>query len=316
MAALLADVGLGDEVIVPSYTFVSSAAAFTLRGARLVYVDIDPLTLNVDPSLVEAAVSSKTKAIVAVHYAGVSCDMSSLLEISGECRAMLVEDAAHSLMARQDGQSLGSMGHVGTLSFHETKNITCGEGGALLINDESLITKARVMRDKGTNRHDFTLGKTDKYTWVGQGSSFLMSELSAAFLWAQLEQAEEITERRRAIWNEYHTHFQDLEQKGCLRRPLIPEGAEHNAHMYFIVLPDERQRDSLITELMNSGIYSVFHYVPLHTSPYGKTVGRSVGQLTVSETVSRCIVRLPLWLGMEHQQDRIVDAVRNFFSDR
>lgn len=298
MAAMLADIQPGDEVIMPSYTFVSTANAFVLRGGVPVFVDIWPDTLNIDETLIEAAITPRTKAIVPVHYAGVACEMDSIMDIAKRHDLLVVEDAAQGVMATYKGRSLGSIGHMGAYSFHETKNIISGEGGALLINDPRFAERAEIIREKGTNRSKFFRGQLDKYTWVDVGSSYLPSELVAAFLWAQMEEAEEITKRRLAVWNAYHEGFEGLERAGLVRRPVVPEECRHNAHMYYLVLPSLETRTSFISNLKEKDIGTVFHYVPLDSSPAGEKYGRSYGELKVTKDMSERLVRLPMWVGM------------------
>lgn len=309
MAAILADIQPGDEVIMPSYTFVSTANAFVLRGAVPVFVDIRPDTLNIDESLIEAAITKRTKAIVPVHYAGVGCEMDTIMDIASRHDLLVIEDAAQGVMATHKGRPLGSIGHMGTLSFHETKNIISGEGGALLVNDQKLVERAEIIREKGTNRSQFFRGHVDKYTWVDIGSSFLPSELIAAFLWAQMEEADTITNRRLAIWNTYHQGFADVERNGLARRPIIPASCDHNAHMYYLLLANIEARTRFIASLKQDGIQSVFHYVPLHSAPEGRKVGRVHGELTHTLAVSERLVRLPLWLGLEEHQPEVIHRV-------
>lgn len=309
MAAILADIQPGDEVIMPSFTFVSTANAFVLRGAVPVFVDIRPDTLNIDESKIEAAITAKTRAIVPVHYAGVACEMDTIMEIAARHKLLVIEDAAQAIFSTYKGRPLGSIGDLAALSFHETKNIICGEGGALLINAEKLTVRAEVIWEKGTNRSQFFRGEVDKYTWVDIGSSFLPGEVTAAFLWAQMEEAQAITERRLAIWNTYHEGFASLELSEMVRRPVVPIGVEHNAHMYYLLLPDLKSRTQFMKKMNALGIGVVFHYVPLHSSPAGKRYGRVFGQLTETERASDCLVRLPLWLGMEEHLAEIIDCV-------
>ncbi len=311
LATIVADLQPGDEVIMPSYTFVSTANAVVLRGATPVFVDIRPDTLNLDERLVEEAVGPATRAIVPVHYAGVGASVRELAEIAGRRRLWMIEDAAQGVMARLDDQALGTFGALGALSFHETKNVTCGEGGALLVNDAALERIARVARDKGTNREDLLRGVADHYTWLQQGSSYGMSELNAAFLWAQLESADDLTRLRMRVWESYHEALLDMEEHGLLRRPIVPEGAAHNAHMYYVLVEDRTTRDRLIDALARKGVQAVFHYVPLHDSPGGLRYGRSHGALSVTTSVASRLVRLPLWIGMnETQVTTVADAVR------
>ncbi|MDP1653405.1 MAG: dTDP-4-amino-4,6-dideoxygalactose transaminase [Rhodocyclaceae bacterium] len=309
MAAILADIQPGDEVIMPSYTFVSTANAFVLRGAVPVFVDIRPDTLNIDETLIEAAITDQTKVIVAVHYAGVGCEMDTIMDIARRHGLLVIEDAAQGVMATYKGRPLGSIGHMGALSFHETKNIISGEGGALLVNDPKLVERAEIVREKGTNRSQFFRGQVDKYTWVDLGSSFLPSELIAAFLWAQMEDADAITDRRLAIWNTYHQGFADAEKNGLIRRPIIPTSCGHNAHMYYLLLANVDSRTRFIDSLKQDGIHCVFHYVPLHSSPEGRKVGRVHGDLTHTLALSDRLVRLPLWLGLEEHQPEVIHKV-------
>ena len=311
MAALLLDLLPGDEVIMPSFTFVSTANAFVLRGAVPVFVDIRADTLNLDETLIEAAITAKTRAIVVVHYAGVACEMDAILAIAKKHQLPVVEDAAQGLMSRYKGRALGSLGVLGTLSFHETKNVISGEGGALLINDATYDERAEIIREKGTNRSRFFRGQVDKYTWVDIGSSYLPGDMVAAFLYAQLEQANAITAQRLAIWNEYHAQLAPLEADGLLRRPIVPAECEHNAHMYYVLLPTLARRMALIEALKGEGINAVFHYVPLHSSPAGMRYGRAHQTLVVTNRVSDCLLRLPLWVGMSRDDvSRIVSTIR------
>jgi len=299
MAAILADIQPGDEVIMPSYTFVSTANAFVLRGGVPVFVDIRPDTLNIDEAKIEDAITPRTKAIVPVHYAGVACEMDAILNIAQQHKLLVIEDAAQGIMSTYKGKPLGALGHMGAYSFHETKNIIAGEGGALLVNDGRFSERAEIIREKGTNRSKFFRGEVDKYTWVDIGSSYLPSELVAAFLLAQMEEADSITARRLKIWQFYHEQFAELEAAGCLRRPVVPAECQHNAHMYYILLPDEPARAQLIARLKSEGIHSVFHYIPLHSSPMGRQVGRVSGSMNVTDDISERLLRLPLWIGQE-----------------
>jgi dTDP-4-amino-4,6-dideoxygalactose transaminase len=299
MAAILADIQPGDEVIMPSYTFVSTANAFVLRGGVPVFVDIRPDTLNIDESRIEAAITPRTRAVVAVHYAGVGCEMEAILDIARRHSLLVIEDAAQALMTEHRGRSLGSIGHLGTVSFHETKNVISGEGGALLVNDERFVERAQVVREKGTNRASFFRGEVDKYTWVDIGSSYLPGEIIAAFLWAQLEEADPITARRIELWNRYHARLEPCEKSGRIRRPVIPPGCRHNAHMYYVLLPSLEHRTRLIARLRERGIGAVFHYVPLHSSPAGRRFGHAAGSMEVTDRVSDRLLRLPLWLGID-----------------
>jgi dTDP-4-amino-4,6-dideoxygalactose transaminase len=310
MAAILAGVKPGDEVIMPSYTFVSTANAFVLRGAVPVFVDVRPDTLNLDETRIASAVTSKTRAIVPVHYSGVACEMDPILRLAGEHGLLVIEDAAQGVIASYKGRALGSMGHMGALSFHETKSIMSGEGGALLVNDAAFVARAELVREKGTNRSQFFRGEVDKYTWVDIGSSYLPGEIIAAFLWAQMQEAERITRRRLELWQRYHEAFADLEAAGKLRRPVIPPHCTHNAHMYYLLLPSLQKRSAFIAHLRSRGIQAVFHYVPLHSSPMGRKVGRAAGELRQTTDLSDRLVRLPLWLNLEDQQADVIGAVR------
>jgi dTDP-4-amino-4,6-dideoxygalactose transaminase len=309
MAAILAGVEAGDEVIMPSFTFVSTANAIAVRGGVPVFVDIREDTLNLDEERVEAAISGRTKAILPVHYAGVGCELDSICALARDRGLAVIEDAAQALMCSYRGKPLGGVGGMGCLSFHETKNVHCGEGGALLVNDSALAERAEIVQEKGTNRTQFFRGQVDKYTWVDVGSSFLTSEVNAAFLWAQLERAEEITRRRLDIWERYHERFEGLERAGRARRPVIPEDRTHNAHMYYLLLEDRPARDALIAGLAEQGIQAVFHYVPLHSSPAGRRLGRADAPLPVTESASDRLVRLPLWPGLPDEQvERIAEV--------
>lgn len=308
MSALLLDLQPGDEVIMPSFTFVSTANAFVLRGAVPVFVDIRADTLNIDETLIEAAITPRTRAICVVHYAGVGCDMDAILAIAGRHGVAVVEDAAQALMAAYRGRPLGSFGALGTLSFHETKNVISGEGGALLVNDPQLAERAEIVREKGTNRSRFFRGQVDKYTWVEPGSSFLPGEITAAFLAAQLEQAGVLTRRRLAMWEAYHAWAAPHEADGRLRRPVVPAECEHNAHMYYLLLPDIATRTHAIESLRQDGINAVFHYVPLHSSPAGRRYGRSQGDLAVTEDTGERLLRMPLWIGLEEYLPRVFSA--------
>jgi len=309
MAAILADIQPGDEVIMPSYTFVSTANAFVLRGGVPVFVDIRPDTLNLDETKIEAAITPRTRAIVPVHYAGVGCEMEAIMAIADRHGLLVIEDAAQGIMSTYRGRPLGAIGHLGCLSFHETKNIISGEGGALLINDPALAARAEIIREKGTNRSQFFRGQVDKYTWVDVGSSYLPGELIAAFLWAQMEEADDITARRLAIWDRYHQALEPLEQTGRLRRPIIPDGCQHNAHMYYLLLRDLADRTAFIEAMKQQDINCVFHYVPLHTAPRGQLAARTDGELPITTDLADRLVRLPLWLGLEQEQDRVIQAI-------
>jgi dTDP-4-amino-4,6-dideoxygalactose transaminase len=311
MSALLMDVGPGDEVIMPSFTFSSTATAFVLRGATPVFIDVREDTLNLDERLVEEAITERTRAIVAVHYAGVACEMDEIERIARRHGLVLVEDAAQAFGASYHGRALATFGSLAALSFHETKNVISGEGGALVVNDPALVERAEIVLEKGTNRRAFYRGQIDKYTWVDVGSSFLASELTAAFLWAQLERAQWITAQRLNIWDRYHAAFAELERAGMLRRPVVPSSAGHNAHMYYLLLPSAADRDKVIGGLAAEGVTAVFHYVPLHSSPAGRRFGRTAGDLDVTDHVSGALLRLPLWVGMtDEQAEHVIQAVR------
>jgi dTDP-4-amino-4,6-dideoxygalactose transaminase len=309
MAAILANIQPGDEVIMPSYTFVSTANAFVLRGAVPVFVDIRPDTLNLDETQLEAGLTNKTKAIVPVHYGGVSCEMDAILAFANQHRLWVIEDAAQGIGATYHHRPLGSFGHLGTFSFHETKNIISGEGGALLVNHPDWVERAEILWEKGTNRSQFFRGQVDKYTWVDVGSSYLPSDMIAAFLWAQLEAAEQVNQARLQCWQTYHTQLAELEQQGKLRRPIIPAHCQHNAHMYYILLSDLATRTRLIQQLRKADIAAVFHYVPLHSSPAGRKYGRCSGVLHHTDGLSDRLLRLPLWFGMGDKHIRRVVEV-------
>ena len=310
MSALLAEVGPGDEVIMPSYTFVSTANAFVLTGATPVFVDIRDDTLNLDEKLVADAVTPRTRAIVPVHYAGVACAMGELRSIADRSDLLLIEDAAQGVGARWCGRPLGTLGDLGCVSFHETKNVVSGEGGALFVNRASLIERAEIIREKGTNRSRFFRGQVDKYTWVDVGSSYLPSDIVAAVLLAQLEGADALQEARMRHWARYHVAFEPFERAGLVRRPFIPADCEHNAHMYYLRLGSLEERTSLISALVEQGIHPVFHYIPLHSAPAGRRYGRTHGEaLPVTDTVSDTLVRLPLWPDLGPHIDRVIDAV-------
>lgn len=309
MAAILTNVQPGDEVIMPSYTFVSTANAFALRGATPVFVDIRPDTLNIDETKIEDAITPRTKVVVPVHYAGVSCEMDIIMDIARRHNLLVIEDAAQGIMSTYKGRPLGSIGHMAALSFHETKNIISGEGGALLINDPRFVVRAEMIREKGTNRSQFFRGQVDKYTWVDIGSSYLPGEIVAAFLWAQMEDAEAINKRRLNIWANYHQWFASLENAEKVQRPIVPRECMHNAHMYYLLTPSLELRTTLIERLKTKGIHTVFHYIPLHSSPRGQTVGRVVGDMTNTDNTSERLVRLPLWLGLEEWQNEVIQNV-------
>jgi dTDP-4-amino-4,6-dideoxygalactose transaminase len=315
MAAILLDIKPGDEVILPSFTFVSTANAFVLRGAVPVFVDIRSDTLNIDEDKIEGAITDRTRVIVPVHYAGVSCAMDKILSIARRHDLAVVEDAAQGILSTYRGRPLGSLGDLGAYSFHETKNVISGEGGALLVNDPTLAERAEIIREKGTDRSRFFRGQVDKYTWVDVGSSYLPGEITAAFLAAQLEAADVITARRLEIWERYHSAFEALELSGRVRRPVIPVDCGHNAHMYYLLLSDVHDRSEFIRRMHSAGINCVFHYVPLHSSTFGKRVGRGAGELSVTTNISDRLVRLPLWLGIEGGDlNRVVDATLKVLS--
>lgn len=313
MAAMLLDIGPGDEVILPSYTFVSTANAFVRLGAKPVFVDIRPDTLNIDETLIEAAITPRTKAIVPVHYAGVACEMDRIMTIARKYDIPVVEDAAQGVHAYYNGKALGSLGAMGTYSFHETKNYICGEGGALTINDPKYIERAEILRDKGTNRRQFFRGQVDKYTWVDVGSSYVPSELCSAFLYAQLEMLEEIAERRRTIYQTYRQRLKPLEAEGLCRLPRIPEDCDTNYHLFYLILPDGPTRNALMQHLKERGILSVFHYIPLHSAPVGQSYGYREGDLPVTEDMAARLLRLPFYYDLtEADQNRVVVEIEAF----
>ncbi|WGR92925.1 dTDP-4-amino-4,6-dideoxygalactose transaminase [Bradyrhizobium sp. ISRA443] len=312
LAALMLDLKSGDEVILPSFTFVSTANAFVLRGAVPVFVDVREDTLNLDERQIEAAITPRTRVIVPVHYAGVACNMDPIVAIAERHSLSIVEDAAQGIMADYKGRALGAIGRIGSFSFHETKNIMSGEGGCILVNDPDLVTIAEIMREKGTDRSRFFRGEVDKYNWQDVGSSFLPNEMTAAFLWAQLEQAEQITSERLAIWNRYHGMLAGLEQQGVLRRPIVPAGCSQNGHMYYVLLAPEIDRGAVLAKLKERGIHAVFHYVPLHSSPAGQRFGRAASELKTTTSVSERLIRLPSWIGLsEQQQQRVSDTLQD-----
>ncbi len=312
MAALLLDIQPGDEVIMPSYTFVSTANAFVLRGGVPVFVDIREDTLNLDEQLIESAITSRTRAITPVHYAGVGCEMDTIMTIAQKHGLKVVEDAAQGVMSTYKGRALGSIGDFGAYSFHETKNVISGEGGALLVNSPDMSLRAEITREKGTDRSRFFRGEVDKYTWQEVGSSFLPGELVAAFLWAQLEEADRITKGRLARWQRYHELLEPLEAKEILRRPIIPDNCEHNAHMYYVLLAPEIDRQKVLNLFKRNEICSVFHYVPLHSSPAGMRFGRPHGDLDVTNQQSERLIRLPLWVDLsDEQQNGVFEVLKN-----
>ena len=314
LAALLADIQPGDEVIMPAYTFVSTADAFVLRGATPVFVDIRPDTMNIDEKLIEAAVTEKTRAIVPVHYAGVSCEMDTIMDIAGRHNLTVIEDAAQGVMSSYKGRALGTIGDFGCFSFHETKNYSMGEGGALLIRDEKNIENAEIIREKGTNRSKFYRGQIDKYTWVNFGSSYLPSDMNAAYLYAQLEIADEINQARLALWDRYYERLRTLEEAGKLTLPVVPEDCIHNAHMFYVKAKDIQERTAFIDYLKANGILSVFHYIPLHTAPAGIKFGRFHGEDRYTTRESERLARLPMYYGLTLDQvDHICDTIKEFY---
>lgn len=317
LAALLADIKPGDEVIMPAYTFVSTADAFVLRGAVPVFVDIRPDTMNIDEKLIEAAITDKTKAIVPVHYAGVSCEMDTIMDIAARHRLLVIEDAAQGILATYKGKALGAIGDFGCYSFHETKNYSMGEGGALLIRDEKYVEDAEIIREKGTNRSKFYRGQIDKYTWVNYGSSYLPSDMNAAYLYAQLEHADEINQARLACWNRYYERLTPLKEAGKLALPVVPEGCVHNAHMFYVKTKDITERTAFISFLAENGVHSVFHYIPLHTAPAGQKFGRFHGEDRYTTAESERLTRLPMYYGLTLEQvDYICDVIYKFFAGK
>ena len=316
MALLLCDLKPGDEVILPSYTFSSTANAPVLAGAKLVFVDIRPDTMNIDEKKIEAAITKKTKVIIAVHYAGVSCEMDTILDIARRHNLMVIEDAAQGVMSTYKGKALGTMGDFGCYSFHETKNYSMGEGGALVINNPAYNEKAEILREKGTNRAKFFRGQVDKYTWVDFGDSYLPSELNAAYLWAQLEVADEINDNRLATWNAYYDAFKPLEEKGYIELPTIPVGCVHNAHMFYIKLKDLEARTDFIEALKKDGVNCVFHYIPLHSAPAGHKFGRFDGEDEYTTRESERLVRLPLYYNLTlEDREHVIDSVKKYFEN-
>ena len=314
LAALLANIGPGDEVIMPSYTFVSTADAFVLRGATPVFVDIRPDTMNIDEKLIEDAVTEHTKAIVPVHYAGVGCEMDVIMDIAGRHNLMVIEDAAQGIMSTYKGQALGAIGDMGCFSFHETKNFSMGEGGALLMKDSRFIEDAEIFREKGTDRSKFFRGQVDKYRWVNYGSSYLPSDMNAAYLWAQLELADEITKARMDRWNQYDALLRDLADKGLIEQPFVPDYCTHNAHMYYIKVRDLEQRGDFINFMKSKDVLTVFHYVPLHTAPAGLKYGRFHGEDNFTTRESDRLVRLPMYYALtEDDVNYICECVHEYF---
>ncbi|MGN0326514.1 MAG: dTDP-4-amino-4,6-dideoxygalactose transaminase [Lachnospiraceae bacterium] len=314
LAALLAGIQEGDEVIMPSYTFVSTADAFVLRGATPVFVDIRPDTMNINEKLIESAITERTKAIVPVHYAGVACEMDTIMEIADRHNLLVIEDAAQGVMATYKGRALGSIGDFGCYSFHETKNYSMGEGGAILIRDEKYIEEAEIIREKGTNRSKYYRGQIDKYTWVNYGSSYLPSDMNAAYLYAQLEMAEEINDRRLQIWNTYAQGLKELEEQKKIELPVVPDGCVHNAHMFYIKTKDLDERTEFIAYMKEKGILTVFHYIPLHSAEAGKKFGRFHGEDIYTTKESERLVRLPLYYGLTKEQNLyIIDQIKAFY---
>lgn len=314
MAALLCDIQPGDEIIMPSYTFVSTADAFVLRGAKVVFVDIRPDTMNIDETKIEAAITKKTKAIVPVHYAGVACEMDTIMDIARRYNLLVIEDAAQAVMSTYKGKALGTIGDYGCYSFHETKNYSMGEGGALLIKNADMIEYAEVLREKGTNRSKFFRGQIDKYTWVNYGSSYLPSELNAAYLWAELEMADEINKNRLQSWNHYYNGLQELAEKGNIELPVVPEGCVHNAHMFYIKAKDLEERTRLIAYMKENGIGCVFHYIPLHSAPAGRKFGRFHGEDQYTTKESERLMRLPMYYGLKPEDvEKVIETIRNFY---
>jgi len=314
ISAILINIQPGDEVILPSFTFVSTANSFLLRGAKLKFVDIRKDTLNIDENKIKEAITPRTKAIVVVHYAGVPCKMDEIMKIAKKNNIFVIEDAAQGIESRYKEKYLGTIGDIGCYSFHETKNINCGEGGSILINREDFIERAAIIREKGTNRNKFFKGEIDKYTWVDVGSSYLLSDILSAYLYAQLEYIEIITEYRTRLWKYYHDNLDDLEKKGFIRRPIILNSCTHNGHLFYILIKENKERDHLLNYLKKRGILAVFHYLPLHLSPMGKKMGYKNGQLPVTEEVSSSLVRLPLFYGLSiTEQDIILDNLKDFF---
>ena len=314
MAALLAGIKEGDEVIMPSYTFVSTADAFVLRGAKAVFVDIRPDTMNIDETKIENAITDKTKAIVPVHYAGVSCEMDTIMDIAKRHNLFVIEDAAQGIMSKYKGKALGSIGDFGCYSFHETKNYSMGEGGAILFKDDRFVEQAEIIREKGTDRSKFFRGQVDKYRWVSYGSSYLPSDMNAAYLYAQLEMADEINNYRLNIWNTYYEGLKDLADEGIIDIPTVPEGCVHNAHMFYIKAKDYEERTKLIAHLKDNDILSVFHYIPLHTAPAGQKFGEFRGEDKYTTKESERLTRLPLYYGLTKDQNEfIIDKVRSFY---
>lgn len=315
MAALLADIKPGDEVIMPAFTFVSTANAFVLRGAKIVFVDIRPDTMNIDENLIEAAITDRTKAIVPVHYAGVACEMDKILTIAKKHNLLVIEDAAQGVMAKYKDKYLGTIGDIGCYSFHETKNYSSGEGGAVVFKDNRYTEMAEIIREKGTNRSKFFRGQVDKYTWVECGSSYLPSDINAAYLWAELEQADKINDNRLATWNYYNENLKILEDEGYIQRPYIPEECKHNAHMYYIKAKDLEERTNLIKYLKENGVQAVFHYIPLHTAPAGIKYGRFNGEDKYTTKESDRLLRLPMYYNLQKEDaEKVVQTIKDFYT--
>jgi dTDP-4-amino-4,6-dideoxygalactose transaminase len=314
IASILIDIKDGDEVILPSYTFVSTANSFYMRGAKLKFVDIREDTLNIDENKIEEAITPETRAIAVVHYAGVSSGMNRILEIARENNIYVIEDAAQGIESKYKGSYLGAMGDIGCYSFHETKNIICGEGGAILINNEKFLERAEIIREKGTDRSKFFRGEVDKYTWVDVGSSYLPSEILSAFLYAQLENIELIINSRKSLWKYYYDNLRELEEDGFIKRPVIPENYEHNGHLFYVIVKNGKIRDNLLQYFKSRGILAIFHYLPLHLSPMGRKMGYREGQLPVTEKISSRLVRLPLFYGLtSSEQDTVLGTLEDFF---
>lgn len=316
MSALLLNINEGDEVIMPSFTFSSTATAFATRGAKIKFVDVEPRTLNINPDLIEAAITEKTKAIVPMHYAGVCCDMDKIMSIALKHNLMVIEDAAQAMMSSYRGKSAGTFGTMGCFSFHETKNYTAGEGGAIFINDRSLVERAEIIREKGTNRTKLLRGEIDKYTWVDIGSSYLPSEINAAYLYAQLEELDMINSNRLLSWNLYHDKLQGLSNLGLIDLPFIPDGIEHNAHLYFIRAKDKNQRTKLISYMKENGVQGVFHYIPLHSSDAGTKYGEFIGEDVYTTRESERLIRLPMYYNLKHEDIIfITDVIKRFYNE-
>ncbi len=315
MAAMLANIKHGDEVIMPSYTFVSTADAFVLRGARIKFVDIRPDTMNIDEKLIENAITDKTKAVVPVHYAGISCEMDTIMDIAKRHNLLVIEDAAQGVMSYYKGHALGSIGDYGCYSFHETKNYSMGEGGAIVINDKNNIGMAEILREKGTNRSKFFRGEIDKYTWIEAGSSYLPSELNAAYLWSQFEIANDIFENRMNVWNRYYNGLTCIKEKGKIELPFIPDECSHNAHIFYIKAKDLDERTELISYLKSKGISTVFHYVPLHSAPAGLKYGEFIGEDVFTTCESERLLRLPMYYGIrDNDVERVIEGIKAFYT--